>query len=542
MVHGKNRIPYRIDRRLTGLAGPEYHATISFGLPIEPEDSQYGKYRISQVVWKQSPLKEVFMKQPITTVLILAGFILMLSLPLAGQVAAQESPSLDVTVRNVTAGQPLTPPVVIVHTGSLMSLPEDPEAIMGLPALAESGDPSAFAAAVAEYPGVKSATVMDVDGPIPGGSEATAGPISAVPGDFVSVISMLACTNDAVAYGTAVISQDGAVFAMSSGAVFDAGTEANDETSATVPCLGGASAGVSEGLAEGKVAVHPGIEGKADLSKEDHGWDGPAMQILVTPSGQAAPEMVEFGLALENLTAGQPITPPVVVVHDPRVDVFDYTSPTELDGIDDLAEGGVQADLVTTLSMRPGVVWVYGLDSGGPIIPGATYTEDKLYGVEGADVTLVAMFACTNDAYIRVTGGLMLTGGVLSFGGPTTALVFDSGSETNDETMATVPCLGGGEAALSEGLGEGMRSLHAGIAGTADLSKETHGWTAEGTARMTLRAAMADDSVEPAPPATGDYAPGGVVLLAMGLGGAITALVGVLLALVSRRQRNEVIR
>ena len=45
MVHGKNRIPYRIDRRLTGLAGPDYDAAISFGLPIDPEDSQYGKYR-----------------------------------------------------------------------------------------------------------------------------------------------------------------------------------------------------------------------------------------------------------------------------------------------------------------------------------------------------------------------------------------------------------------------------------------------------------------------------------------------------------------
>ena len=45
MVHGKNRIPYWIDRRLKDLAGPEYHAIISFGLPIEPEDSQYGKSR-----------------------------------------------------------------------------------------------------------------------------------------------------------------------------------------------------------------------------------------------------------------------------------------------------------------------------------------------------------------------------------------------------------------------------------------------------------------------------------------------------------------
>ena len=50
MVHGKNRIPYWIDRRLTGLAGPEYDATISFGLPIEPEDSQYGKYRLIWVI------------------------------------------------------------------------------------------------------------------------------------------------------------------------------------------------------------------------------------------------------------------------------------------------------------------------------------------------------------------------------------------------------------------------------------------------------------------------------------------------------------
>ena len=46
MVHGKKRIPYWIDWRLPGLAGPEYHAVISFGLPIEPEDSQYGEYRM----------------------------------------------------------------------------------------------------------------------------------------------------------------------------------------------------------------------------------------------------------------------------------------------------------------------------------------------------------------------------------------------------------------------------------------------------------------------------------------------------------------
>ena len=50
MVHGKNRIPYWIDRRLTGLAGPDDDAPISFGLPIEPEDSQYGKCRVKGIL------------------------------------------------------------------------------------------------------------------------------------------------------------------------------------------------------------------------------------------------------------------------------------------------------------------------------------------------------------------------------------------------------------------------------------------------------------------------------------------------------------
>ena len=46
MVHGKNRISYWIDRRLTGLAGPEYDVAISLGLPCEPEDCQYGESRL----------------------------------------------------------------------------------------------------------------------------------------------------------------------------------------------------------------------------------------------------------------------------------------------------------------------------------------------------------------------------------------------------------------------------------------------------------------------------------------------------------------
>ena len=49
MLYDCKRISYWIDRRLSGLAGPDYDATISIGLPLEPEDSQYGKSRLDVV-------------------------------------------------------------------------------------------------------------------------------------------------------------------------------------------------------------------------------------------------------------------------------------------------------------------------------------------------------------------------------------------------------------------------------------------------------------------------------------------------------------
>ena len=44
---------------LNGLAGPEYHAIISFGLPIEPEDSQYGKSRMKMAPRPQYGVRPV---------------------------------------------------------------------------------------------------------------------------------------------------------------------------------------------------------------------------------------------------------------------------------------------------------------------------------------------------------------------------------------------------------------------------------------------------------------------------------------------------
>ena len=59
MLYDCKRISYWIDRRLTGLAGPDYAATVSFGLPFEPEDSQYGECRLTPLISMRGHYKRV---------------------------------------------------------------------------------------------------------------------------------------------------------------------------------------------------------------------------------------------------------------------------------------------------------------------------------------------------------------------------------------------------------------------------------------------------------------------------------------------------
>ena len=49
MLYDCKRISCWIDRRLPDFAGPDYDATISFGLPFESEDCRYGKSRVTHL-------------------------------------------------------------------------------------------------------------------------------------------------------------------------------------------------------------------------------------------------------------------------------------------------------------------------------------------------------------------------------------------------------------------------------------------------------------------------------------------------------------
>ena len=443
--------------------------------------------------------------------------------------------SFQLTVRNTTAQQPITPPVVVVHDANTVLLPSNADRLPGLEALAESGAQVDLIASLSDRTGVKS--VSRFGGIIKPGDAATILNVEAESGDHVSVIAMLACTNDAITVATAILTDAGAP-AFGSGVVLDAGTEDNDESRATVPCLEGE--GVSAGDTadgEGIIAPHPGIVGNADLGA-GYDWDGAVVQLIVDEPGTLTRAHMDVGISLQNNTNGQPITPPVVIVHDPNVNAISYTRPAELDGIDDLSEGGVNGDLIASLAGAPGVVSVSQWDTGGPIPPRSGH-RGNVSAIDGTAITVVGMFACTNDAYIVASSNVIASGDSVH---ETSAVasVFDSGSENNDEAAATVPCLGGADAALSEGDGENERREHPGITGEGDLNPAIHAWRADATAELTVSGPYDESHIGPVPtalPSTGGTAPDANWSLLFGIVGLLGVVSGGSLVFVARRRR-----
>ncbi len=427
----------------------------------------------------------------IALVAVLSVVLVLADLVLDDALTDAQSESYQLTIRNITARQPISPPIVVVHESNAVLLPKSAGRLEGLEEFAESGAQPVLMESLSSRSRVKS--VARFGGVLQPNSQQTLLRLEAEPGDHISILGMLTCTNDAIVVGTAVLT-DPASPAFGSGVVWDVGTEENDESRATVPCLDGE--GVSNpdtADGEGTIERHPGLNGNADLG-DVFKWDRTVLEIVVDARGKQPRRAFEVGATFKNETLGQPITPPVVVVHDKNVDVLSYTRPRELPGIDRLSEGGDGSMLLDTLSERPGVVSVRQWHTGGPILPGESIRNNARAFI-GTTVSVLGMFACTNDGYVVVSTDV--TGSTVRVTHtPSTATVFDSGAENNDETTATVPCLGGDGAAFSEGPGENGRREHPGIEGVGDLDPNVHGWDADTIASLRLHAAV---EVDPTP-------------------------------------------
>ena len=207
----------------------------------------------------------------------------------------------EVTIENLTDGQPLTPPIIATHRRSIGMFRVGKAASFELKEIAENGNLGPMQAELAGNAhvfDVVTAAAPLVPAGTPGGAtfeDTVTLAISASLGArFLSYSSMLICTNDGFTGVDSLMLPPRVGHSVTvTAAGYDAGTEINTEDFADMvpPCQGliGVTSGDSgtgmsnPALAEGGVIHHhPGIMGGNDLVPGVHGWDDPVVKITVT--------------------------------------------------------------------------------------------------------------------------------------------------------------------------------------------------------------------------------------------------------------------
>jgi Spondin_N len=226
-----------------------------------------------------------------------------------------------------------------------------------------------------------------------------------------------------------------------------------------------------------------------------------ALALAVSAAAASAP-VATYEVTIENLTNGQPLTPPLVATHRPATGIFDVGSPASF-GVKEIAENGNLEPLRDQLEADKHVA---GIAQGGmPLVPaglpgssvGPPTVTLTVTGSEGANrLSFESMLICTNDGFTGVSS-LRLP---VRIGDSVTVSTnaYDAGTELNTEDYADIvpPCqmlhgvtsgvpgTGMSNPALAEG---GVIHHHPGIAGIADLDPDVdaHGWD-DPVARVTV--------------------------------------------------------
>jgi hypothetical protein len=211
----------------------------------------------------------------------------------------------EVTITNLTSGQPLTPPVVATHNGGFHVFRVGRPASFGVKEIAENGNLAPLLEDLAGQRKV-SHSLATSTGPLvpdglPGsgaGDPSVTFQIEAGPGArYLSFVSMLICTNDGFTGvdRLRLPNREGASRTVHTNG-YDAGTEVNTEDFADIvpPCqsLVGVTSddegtGTSDpALAEGGVIHHhAGILGVGDLDPTINDWTNPVAMITVERIG-----------------------------------------------------------------------------------------------------------------------------------------------------------------------------------------------------------------------------------------------------------------
>ncbi len=195
------------------------------------------------------------------------------------------------------------------------------------------------------------------------------------------------------------------------------------------------------------------------------------------------PNPMRYRITIENLTGGQPFTPPVVVTHNSAADVFsvgEHASP----GIQGLAENGDVPGLVGSFD---GIRRVSGVTvaGDGPLLGGESVTVEVEAPRGHRRLSIASMLICTNDGFTGLDS--LRTPGVAGKQAVTFLRGYDAGTEINTEDFDDLvpPCGpltgvdsgGAGTGATNPALAEGgVITVHPGIAGSDDLDPAIHDW------------------------------------------------------------------
>jgi len=225
------------------------------------------------------------------------------------------------------------------------------------------------------------------------------------------------------------------------------------------------------------------------------GSDDPASPDGGDGGGGETPAAQAFEVTMTNLSAGQPLSPAVAIVHDSAYSLFRIGSAATT-GLERLAEGAETEPLLAELVDQTAVK-ASATSTGGPVGPGASTqfmvtVPGSTDGAASLQISLASMLVNTNDAIAALNGGDL---SALAAGESMTATLisYDTGTEDNTETAATMP----GPAAGGEGFNVARDDLrdavhiHAGAV-TADDGLSTsvlssiHRWQ-HPVARLVIR-------------------------------------------------------
>ncbi|NNC56216.1 MAG: hypothetical protein HKO12_01565 [Woeseiaceae bacterium] len=209
---------------------------------------------------------------------------------------------------------------------------------------------------------------------------------------------------------------------------------------------------------------------------------------LLTPEVAHSEGGKTYRITITNLTAGQPITPPILVTHTSRTGIFTVGEAAS-EGIRQIAENGNGGPLLEALSDDSQVHEVVA--GMAPLVPASDPGNTGFESSETFTITthgrarylsFASMLICTNDGFTGLDSIRLPNHKNTVY-----SASYDARTEMNTEDFADIvpPCQG--LIGISSGdMGTGMSDSnlvedgivipHAGVNGGVDLFPEVHGW------------------------------------------------------------------